>query len=197
MPRIEAATVAEHRARQRAALLAAAEGLLVEQGYEALRFADVAHRAGLARSSLYEYFTSRDDLVAAVCEEVLPRWLEQLAESMSRARTPENKLAAYVRTQLKMVVDGSHELAIVVAGAPLSAETRTRIAGVHARFAPNITAVLADLGHRHPELAAAYVQAVVNEATRRLHDGAPSRQVIDTAVSFVRSAVARRDPSCS
>ena len=190
VPRIEAATVAEHRSRQHAALLRAAEQLLVEEGYAGLRFADVARRAGLARSSVYEYFTSKDDLVAAVCEDVLPRWLDQLAQAMTQAGSPDGKLAAYVRTQLNMVVDGSHRLAVVVAGAPLSAAARERIAAVHARFAPNLTGVLADLGHRHAELAASYVQAVVNEATRHLHAGAPPGPVIDTAVSFTRAAVA-------
>jgi AcrR family transcriptional regulator len=188
VPRIEAATVAEHRARPRAALLAAAERLLVEQGYEQLRLADVAQSTGLARSSVYDYFTSKDDLVAAVCEEVLPRWLDQLTRSMAGARTPQNKLAAYVRTQLKMVVDGSHQLAVILARAPLSAETRARVGTIHAQFAPNITEVLAELGHPHPALAAAYVQAVVNEATRQLHNGAPAKRVIDTAVSFTQAA---------
>src|SRR5207253_7362858 len=88
MPRIEAPTVAEHRNRQRAALLRAAEELLVEEGYAALRFSAVARRAGLARSSVYEYFTSKDDLVAAVWEDVLPRWLEQIGQRMAHARRP-------------------------------------------------------------------------------------------------------------
>jgi AcrR family transcriptional regulator len=190
VPRIEAATVAEHRSRQRAALLHATEQLLMAQGYGGLRFADVARRAGLARSSVYEYFTSKDDLVAAVCEEVLPRWLDRLSQQMAQARTPADKLAAYVRTQLTLVADGSHRLALVVAGAPLSPQARERIAEVHTRFAPNITDVLADLGHPHPDLAASYVQAIVNEATRQLHAGAPPSQVIDTAVSFTQAAAA-------
>src|SRR4029077_11957642 len=83
MPRIEADTVAQHRARQRAALLRAAEQVLIEDGYENLAFAAVARRAGLARSSVYEYFTSRDDLVAALVADVLPRWLTRLGEQMA------------------------------------------------------------------------------------------------------------------
>jgi AcrR family transcriptional regulator len=194
MPRIDAATVAEHRARQRAALLRAAEDLLTAEGYDALNFAAVAKRAGLARSSVYEYFTSLDDLVASLVEQVLPQWLARLAEQMGRARTPRTRLAAYVRTQLEMVVEGSHRLAVALGRVPLSKEARVRIAAVHARFAPQIDGVLADLGYRDPESGAAYVQAVVNEATRQLHAGAQPNSTIRSAVAFALGGVSGPQP---
>jgi AcrR family transcriptional regulator len=191
MPRIEADTVAQHRARQRAALLRAAEQVLIEDGYERLAFAAVARRAGLARSSVYEYFTSRDDLVAALVEEVLPRWLTRLGEQMARARTPRTRLVAYIRAQLDMVVDGSHQLAVVLGRVPLSAEARARIAGVHARFAPNIDGVVAELGYRDPPAGAAYVQAIVTEATRQLHAGAEPAATIRAAIAFAVGGLSR------
>ena len=189
MPRISAATVVEHRARQRAALLHAAEELLISEGYDGFTFAAVAKRAGLARSSVYEYFTSVDDLVAALVEEVLPRWLTRLAEQMGRARTPRTRLIAYVRAQLEMVVDGIHQLAVVLGRVPLSSEARARIAAVHARFAPNVDKVLADLGYRDPPSGAAFVQAVVNEATRQLHRGGEPDATIRSAVTFALGGV--------
>jgi AcrR family transcriptional regulator len=189
VPKIDAATVAEHRAQQRAALLRAAERILIEDGFEKLGFAAVAQRAGLARSSVYEYFTSRDDLVATLVEEVLPRWLTRLADQMGRARTPKTRLVAYIRTQLEMVVDGSHQLAVVLGRAPLSAAGRARIAAVHAQFAPNVDGVLAELGYREPRAGAAYVQAIVTEATRQLHAGADPASTIRAAVAFAVGGV--------
>ena len=72
MPRISAGTVAEHRARQRQVLLAAARDLLVDGGYPALTFAALARRAGLARPSVYAYFRTREEVVVALCEVELP-----------------------------------------------------------------------------------------------------------------------------
>jgi AcrR family transcriptional regulator len=194
MPRIDAATVAEHRARQRAALLVAAEELLLTEGYDALNFAAVAKRAGLARSSVYEYFVSLDDLVASLVEQTLPRWLTQLTAQIERARTPRTQLIAYIRTQLDMVVDGSHRLAVVLGQVPLSGEVRARIGAVHQQFAPNITDVLANLGHRDPRAGAAYVQAVVNEATRQLHAGGEPTATIRAAVAFALGGVGASSP---
>ena len=58
MPRISAPTVAQHRMRQRDALLHAATELLVSGGLSAVTPAAVGAAAGLARPSVYQYFSS-------------------------------------------------------------------------------------------------------------------------------------------
>ncbi|HEX2312387.1 MAG TPA: helix-turn-helix domain-containing protein, partial [Thermomonospora sp.] len=83
MPRISAPTIAEHRARQWRALLDAAGALVAEQGPQALSLAALARRVGLSRPGLYEYFPSRDDLVAALVEERLPRWTARVADAVA------------------------------------------------------------------------------------------------------------------
>jgi AcrR family transcriptional regulator len=50
----------------RAALLAAARELVAERGPEALTVVSVAKRAGLNRSTAYQHFRSRDQLIRAV-----------------------------------------------------------------------------------------------------------------------------------
>ncbi len=52
--------------QSRKTLLAAARELLAEKGPEALTVAAVAKRAGLNRSTTYQHFKNRDELVAAV-----------------------------------------------------------------------------------------------------------------------------------
>ena len=48
----------------------------------------LGERTGLARNSIYRYFTSRDDLIAALCERDMPRWLEELEAAMAAATDP-------------------------------------------------------------------------------------------------------------
>ncbi|NLB46735.1 MAG: helix-turn-helix transcriptional regulator, partial [Microbacteriaceae bacterium] len=57
MPRISAATVAEHRANQERLLLDVAHAFLEETG-DLPSMRAIAERAGLARSSVYHYFGS-------------------------------------------------------------------------------------------------------------------------------------------
>lgn len=66
--------------RTRAALFAAARGLIEEQGFEALSMAAVAERAGVSRRAVYLHYASRADLVTALFDYVSET--EALADSI-------------------------------------------------------------------------------------------------------------------
>jgi AcrR family transcriptional regulator len=63
-------TQSERRARTRAALLAAGRILFTEQGFAGAGREEIVERAGLTRGALYHHFASKEDLFAAVYEEV-------------------------------------------------------------------------------------------------------------------------------
>ncbi|MFC9224038.1 TetR/AcrR family transcriptional regulator [Streptomyces hygroscopicus] len=58
--------------RNRASLLAAAEAEFAERGIDA-SVADIAHRAGVAKGTVFRHFATKDDLVAAVAGDRLAR----------------------------------------------------------------------------------------------------------------------------
>lgn len=191
MPRLIEATLAEHRAHQRAALLDAAFALLTEGGYAAMTFSALAARTGLARPSVYSYFPSRDDLAVALCERELPRWLESVQAAMDAAAEPAEKVAAYLRSQLELAAAGRHDLATVLGRAPLGSDARARIRAIHDRFDPKLVDVLAGLGVPRPDEVAALVQGVVNAGLHRIGIGADPGPVIDDAVNLVLGGVER------
>jgi AcrR family transcriptional regulator len=66
MPKIAAATLAEHQVHQRQAIIDAAVSLLAYGGAVTLNVGSVSKRAGLARTSLYQYFDTVAALVATI-----------------------------------------------------------------------------------------------------------------------------------
>lgn len=108
MPKIKAATVAAHRQAQRQLLLDQARKAISERGFDGLRFADLAPAVGLSRPTLYEYFDSREALVAALLHEELPRWLEQTRAQLAVASDPRAQVEVFLRSQLEMVLDRRH-----------------------------------------------------------------------------------------
>ncbi|MEX0668083.1 MAG: helix-turn-helix domain-containing protein, partial [Acidimicrobiia bacterium] len=72
MPRIRAGSIEEHKVLTRRQILAAARMLLAETGNGDLNLGDLAAVAGIGRTTLYEYFRDRDDLVASLVEDALP-----------------------------------------------------------------------------------------------------------------------------
>src|ERR1044071_5681440 len=77
MPRIDAPTVAEHRANQERALLDAARAVLLAHGPQAVTPATVGAAAGLARSSVYKYFRSGDEILSRIVADALAEWGER------------------------------------------------------------------------------------------------------------------------
>jgi AcrR family transcriptional regulator len=172
MPRIRAASVAEHRAMQRRALLDAARALLSEGGTEALTFPALAERTGLARSSVYEYFRSRAAVVEELCAVDFPVWAAEVEAAMQAAETPADKIEAYVRSQLTLVGDRRHRAVVAISAGELEAGAREKIRAAHGGLVAMVVAALSSLGHPEPRLTAMLLQGVVDAAVRRIELGA-------------------------
>jgi AcrR family transcriptional regulator len=189
MPQIDAPTVAEHRAQQREALLDAAEAILLESGHNALTFRALGERTGLARNSIYRYFSSRDDLIAALCERDMPRWLDELETAMAAAGSPDERVAAFVSTQLRLVAHGSHRMAQLLGDAPLGPAVRARINALAYRPAALLEP---ELGSDDPRLVAQLVQGVVNAGVRLLHGAGTLEEVEPLTVTLAQTLVRSR-----
>ena len=63
-----------------APILTATEILLRQSDYGSMTMQAVATLVGLAKGSLYLYFTSRESLVLAVHGRLLDRWIDQFAD---------------------------------------------------------------------------------------------------------------------
>ncbi|MDX2605561.1 helix-turn-helix domain containing protein [Streptomyces caniscabiei] len=164
--------MAEHRSMQRAALLDAARSLLSEGGTDALTFPALAERTGLARSSVYEYFRSRAAVVEELCEVDFPVWAAEVEAAMAAVERPEDKVEAYVRTQLELVGDRRHRAVVAISASELDAGAREKIRAAHGGLVAMIVEALADLGQAEPRLGAMLLQGVVDAAVRRIELGA-------------------------
>ncbi|NUR51544.1 MAG: TetR/AcrR family transcriptional regulator [Hamadaea sp.] len=171
MPKIQAATVAEHRAAQRAALLDAARALLSQRPDEVPSLADVAQHAGLARSSAYSYFKSRADMFDALVTDTFPRWSAYVEQQMGSVTTPGRKILTYVEANLQLVARGDHALARALAAVGDSETLATSSRLLHDSLEVPLRAALADHGAAHPERMAELIQSIVYTLSRMIENG--------------------------
>jgi AcrR family transcriptional regulator len=172
VPRIQAPTVAEHRAARLRVLLDAARALISETGRPPTVGA-VAMRAGRARPSVYEYFHSSDDLLAALAEDITPRWTARLRERMSAASTPAEKVLAYVRANLELVAEGEHATIAAIATAAPGHITGERVAAMHAALLVPLSEALSELGAEPVPVVAAAIDGMVRATSRSIEEGTP------------------------
>jgi AcrR family transcriptional regulator len=171
VPKIQAATVVEHRARQRRAILDAARAILAEGRPEPPSLAAVAARTGLARPSIYQYFKSSADLLDAVIADMFPRWSQYVTRRMRRATTAGDRVLAYVAANLHLVAKGEHAIIRGLAMTAPSEILATRSRELHQHLQIPLLEALADHGAPDPSGTAELIQAIVFRASRMIEDG--------------------------
>lgn len=185
-PRITADTVAEHRAQQQAAILAAARRLLVGDG-SGLTLGAVAQEAGLARTSLYQYFGSLNDLLDALVLDLMPRWAERVVAEMDVVEHAGEKVLAYVSANLDLVAEGEHA---VIRGLATFAPPQLTEASkaMHDRLRRPLDEALGG-----DSLAAEFVQGWVYQGSRMIEEGR-DREQVGTAIERLLRPFCERLP---
>lgn len=107
--------VARRRDRRKTEIVRTAIGILAVGGYQGMNLEDVAEKTDIAKATLYHYFRSKDELVAAalevLTEEVLTR-LAQRAADVGDA-TAAVLLGALVDEQVRILTETAPEVATV------------------------------------------------------------------------------------
>jgi TetR/AcrR family transcriptional regulator, transcriptional repressor for nem operon len=91
------ATAAGRRPGKRERLIAAATRLVHQQGTERTTLADIANAADVPAGSVYYYFKTKDDVLAAVIEAHAQQVKATLAAIDARHRSARSRLKAFVR----------------------------------------------------------------------------------------------------
>ena len=84
--------VAAPKLSARERLLAAADDLFYREGVQTVGIDRVVQQAGVAKASLYNVFGSKEELVQAYLDARLDRTREQVERSLTRFRTPRERL---------------------------------------------------------------------------------------------------------
>lgn len=85
---------------RRRALVDAAAKLFAERGYEETSIGDLSAATGLAAGGIYHYTASKEDLLIAICDELLDPLLEQARAIAAADAPPDDQLRELLRAWL-------------------------------------------------------------------------------------------------
>ena len=184
MPKIQAPTVALHRELRRQQLMDAAMELALASGAESITVAAVAAKAGLARSSIYEYFASSADLVADLVIEELEYFTGRLAEATAGATDPYMRIELWISESLRYVADGRHMLVKSLNTISTPDSRKDEILMGHRRMMAPLQESLMGAGVADVRIAAALLASVTDAASIRIDAGNDAGLEIQSAVAF-------------
>ena len=184
MPKIETQTLAEHRDWRRNQLIEAAAAIALESGWEAVTVAAVAARAGLSRTSVYEYFASSADLAADLIIEELKSFGDELATISSQGNGAIESIDLWINGSLQYIADGRHLLAKALNAIDLPRNRGAAIGAAHGALLAPLKSKLTEMGIKDISFALTLIQSTTDGASRRIESGDDAELVIKTTREF-------------
>jgi AcrR family transcriptional regulator len=149
--------VTRRLAARHAAIVAAAGALAAERGMAGVQIVPVARRVGIAAGTVYRYFPSKTEMVAALVAAVSEREIAAMRQAADGAPGPLSALAAAIATFAARAL-AARRLTWAILAEPVDAEVaEIRIAyrrALVAEFGARLAATLGHLPEQDPALAA-------------------------------------------
>ena len=168
----------QDREEKREEILAAAQRLFIDDGYESASMGQISKNAGVTVNTIYWYFRDKDDLLIAVLDRLLA---EALAQYATIADQPLNDRLLWAVDQLERL----HGLVNTVhTRAPASPAVHAWHTGFHELAATLVVDDLRTAGAAEADLPAmtAIGTFVIEGLLTHRHDDADKRAVIDLLV---------------
>ena len=177
MPKIRAASIDEHKELTRRSLLDAAYRVIAEAGSAEVALGEIALSAGVGRTTFYDYFDDRDDVIASLVEEKLPGVIAELIESVDEHLDTRSRLAGLASTTVEFVAtDRVFGVILHQEAGRMGLDAQERIRHSHAQLAT--------------ELASMYMKGVQEGVFRPMPPYLAGRFIQDTIMSAARALIA-------
>lgn len=181
MPRIRATSIDEHKALTRSLLLTAAKELIADAGTAEVSIGEIALSAGVGRTTLYDYFTDRDDLIATLVEEELPGVVADIIATAPRLGTAGERLAGLAASTVEFVVtDPVLGLILHREVGRMGLEAQQRIRAAHSNLAEAMIGL--------------YFEGVERGEFRVMPPELAGRLIQDTIMSAAKTVISVKDP---
>ncbi len=138
MAMAEPAELSPEQQDRRRRLIDAAFELGAEGGYEAVQMRDVSVTANVALATIYRYFSSKDDLLAAAMTEWTERLRGRVAQSPPRGASAADQMVDVLRRACK-AMERQPKLSEALVRALSSADPGVRASGAGFAWAPGAT----------------------------------------------------------
>lgn len=195
-PKINTETTRQQREWRREQLLSVALQLALESSPQEISMTELARRAGLSRTSVYEYFSSTSDLITQVLIQELEEYRRLLNEAVLREMEPEAKVRAWIEASLAYITSGDHLLARGMGAISSNPESIALFRRKHQALLAPLEEVFFSLGVTDTKRALTLTQAIVDIAAKNIERSRTSRGADQDAPmsqsdteSFARSEV--------
>ena len=128
----------------RDAMLDAAHDLIGEIGYEAMSHADITAAVGMGRTTFYEHFASKEDLLVELVRRDLPPLMKELLEGLDPTQPPDERMRSLGQATVEFVGTDHIGLILHTEVPHMSHEAQLEISDAHVGLAREVASIYSE-----------------------------------------------------
>jgi TetR/AcrR family fatty acid metabolism transcriptional regulator len=91
--------------RKGAKILKSAESIFAKKGFQSATISDIAKKAKVSEATIYEYFSSKEELLFAIPAKIIREYHEKNSEILPHIQGAANKLSFLIKRHLGLYAD--------------------------------------------------------------------------------------------
>lgn len=165
-------------------ILDAALSEISVNGVEALTMSRIASRTGLSRTAIYQYFSSREHVLAELLINDLADLANALDAELSNVADPIRRIRVWIRISLAHIAKGDHNVIREISEVSLPEDLRGTVKALHGQFMISLFSPINELGISSIDSACYMVYSAVQSAAKRIESGFDFESEANAAESF-------------
>ena len=113
---------------RRAEILAAAERIFVDHGYEGATIRKIADEVGLSSTALYMHFSDKSEILHEICEHAFEQLLVMNRAVLAEPGTPEQRMRRLMQSYLRFGFENPNAYRLVYMTRPVEAQQAQSVA---------------------------------------------------------------------
>ena len=165
--------VREHiRDERQERILGAAQRLIAEQGVDAVSMAELAAETGLSRPAIYQYFASREHVLAELVINEMADLSNAIDDHIAHFDDPLERIRIWIHYTLAHLASAEHRSIREISIDSLPEESRGMITALHGHFMTALVSPVSQLGIPDVTATCHLIFASVAAAAKRIDEGA-------------------------
>lgn len=164
-------TPAPVRDERQDAILQAAQNLIAERGVDSVSMQELAKLTGLSRPAIYQYFASREHVLAELVINEIADLSNAVDDHVSKVQEPMEQIRIWIHYALAHLASADHRAIREISIESLPEESRGMVRAMHGHFMTALVNPVAELGVNDVTTTCHLIYASVSAAAKRIDEG--------------------------
>lgn len=140
-------------------------------GVGSLTMSRLAQLTGLSRPAIYQYFSSREHVLAELLIDDLADLVNEIDQQVSKFDDPLERIRVWVNQSLAHLSNGDHSIIREISEIALPGDKRELVRILHGQFMMSLVSPMQELGIEAIDSACHMVYSTVQSAAKRIDAG--------------------------